>query len=232
MKDRLNDRMKLIIYGGVTAAVFVVSALLPLLFRGGGTAPPQSTGLSAGDRAGIFAAYWNGTDEDCKVSQTGEPKKDELEKCTARMDEISRLCLVDRSAGEVKSEGSEFFSVSRGEDEIRLCRMWIEVQGDWRSWLDVCFDADNGDMYYFYLSADCLTNPGKYSNVIPEDGIDADMIAAYLSQARGYELLHLSRDTADEIVTAIYNAEGSAVCMSIDFVCYKYAFIDVKICCV
>ena len=31
----MNDRMKLIIYGGVTAAVFVVSALVPLLFRGG-----------------------------------------------------------------------------------------------------------------------------------------------------------------------------------------------------
>ncbi|MCM1148958.1 MAG: hypothetical protein NC319_02570 [Butyricicoccus sp.] len=223
--------MKLIIYGGVTAAVFVVSALVPLLFRGGETAGPESTGLSAGDRAGIFAAYWNGVGEGFQVGQIGEPKNDELERCSARMDEISLMCLVDRSSGDVRSEGSEYVSVSRGEEEIRLCRMWLEVQGDWRSWLDVCFDMDTGDVYYFYLSADCLTNPGKYLTLIP-DGMDADRIAAHLSQERGYELLHLSRDGADEAVTAIYNAEGSAVCMSISCVCYTPALIDVKICCV
>ena len=231
MKDRLNDRMKLIIYGGVTAAVFVVSALLPLLFRGGETTGPQRAGLSEGDRAGIFAAYWNGVGEDCQVSRIGEMKNDELERCTARMDEISLMCLVDKSSGEVKSEGSEYISVSRGEDEIRLCRMWLEVQDGWRSWLDVCFDMDNGEVYYFYLSADCLTNPGKYLTLIP-DGMDADRIAAHLAQERGYELLHLSRDGADEGLTAIYNAEGSAVCMSVRCTCYKSAFIDVKICCV
>lgn len=227
----MNDRMKLIIYGGVTAAVFVVCALVPLLFRGGEAAGPQSTGLSAGDRAGIFAAYWNDVGEDWQVSRIGEPKKEELERCSARMDEISLRCLVDKSSGEVKSEGSEYVSVGRGEDEIRLCRMWLEVQDGWRSWLDVCFDMDTGDVYYFYLSADCLTNPEKYLTLIP-DGMDADRIAAHLSQERGYELLHLSRDSADEVLTAIYNAEGSAVCMSISCVCYKSAFIDVKICCV
>ncbi len=227
----MNDRMKLIIYGGVTAAVFVVSALVPLLFRGGEAARPQKDGLSAGDRAAVFAAYWNGPDEDCQVSIIGEPKKDELERCSARMDEISLMCLADKSSGDVKSEGSEYVSVSRGGDEIRLCRMWLEVQDDWRSWLDVCFDMDTGDVYYFYLSADCLTNPGKYLTLIP-DGMDADRIAAHLAREKGYELLHLSRDDADEVVTAIYNAEGSAVCMSISCVCYKSALIDVKICCV
>ncbi len=232
MNDRLNDRMKVIIYGGVTAAVFVVCALVPLLFRGGDTAGPQSTGgLSAGDRAGIFAAYWNDVGEDWQVSPIGEPKKDELEFCSARMDEISLMCLADKSSGDVKSEGSEFVSVSRGEEEIRLCRMWLEVQGDWRSWLDVCFDMDNGDVYYFYLSADCLTNPGKYLTLIP-DGMDSDRIAAHLARERGYELLHLSRDSVDEVVTAIYNADGSAVCMSISCTCYKSALIDVKIYCV
>lgn len=227
----MNERMKLIIYGGVTAAVFVVSALVPLLFRGGGSAGMQGTGLSEGDRAAVFAAYWNGAGEDCQVSRIGEPKKDELERCSARMDGISLLCLVDKGSGEVKSEGSEYVSVSRGEEEIRLCRMWLEVQGDWRSWLDVCFDMDTGDVYYFYLSADCLTDPGKYLTLIP-DGMDSDRMAAYLSQERGYELLHLSHDGLEDAVTAIYNAEGSAVCMSISCVCYKSAFIDVKFCCV
>lgn len=227
----MNDRMKLILYGGVTAAVFVVCALVPLLFRGGEAAGGQSDGLSAGDRAGLFAAYWNGVGEDWQASSIGEPEDDELERCLARMEEISRLCLVERGSGEVKAEGSGYFSVSRGGEEIRLCRMWLEVQDGWRSWLDVCFDMDSGDVYYFYLSADCLTDPGKYLTLIP-NGMDADSIAAHLSRERGYELLHLSRDEADEVVTAIYNAEGSAVCVSISCVCYKSAFIDVKICCV
>lgn len=229
----MNDRMKLIIYGGVTAAVFVVSALLPLLFRSGEAARPRDRGLSVGDRAEIFDAYWNGVGEDCQVKLISDPEKGALELCSARMEQISLLCLADKESGEVKSEGSEYISVSRGEDEIRLCRMWIELQSDWRSWLDLCFDMDNGDVYYFYLSAECLSNPGKYSELIP-DGMDAASIAEHLARQRGYELLHLNWENTDsaETATAIYTSEGSAVCMSISCFYYKSALIDVKICCV
>ena len=226
----MNDRMKLIIYGGVTTAVFVVCALVPLLFRGG-EARQRDTGLSAGERAEIFADYWNDGGVDCQVSAINDPNRRALELCAERMEQISSLCLVDKSSGQLKSEGSEYISVVRGEQEIRLCRMWLEVQSDWRSWLDVCFDMDNGDVYYFYLSAECVSNPDKYSVLIP-DGMDAESIAAHLARQRGYGLVDLNMDAdGSGPVTAIYASEGSIIYMSISCVCYKAALIDVKLCC-
>lgn len=231
----MNDRMKLIIYGGVTAAVFVVSALVPLLFRGGEAQAREreNAGLSPGSRAEIFDAYWNGGGEGCRVSLIDEPDSGALELCSARMSQISLLCLADKNSGQVKAEGSEYILVGRGEDEIRLCRTWMELQSDWRIWLDVCFDMDNGDVYYFYLSAECVSNPYKYSELIP-DGMDAGDIAEHIAQQRGYELMHLNREGggSNAAATAIYTSEGSAVCMSISCACYKTALIDVKICCV
>lgn len=227
----MNDKTKLIIYGGVTAAVFVVCALVPLLFRGG-EAGPMVTGLSAGERAEIFDAYWNDGGADCRVSTINRPDSGALELCSVRMEQISSACLVDKSEGQLKSEGSEYISVVRGEEEIRLCRMWLEVHGDWRSWLDVCFDMDNGDVYYFYLSAECVSNPGKYSELLPE-AMDAQSIAGHLAQQRDYELMHLNMEPGDsDAVTAIYTGDGSAICMRISCVCYRTVLIDVKICCV
>ncbi len=227
----MNDKMKLVIYGGVTAAVFVVSALVPLLFRGG-EVKARGAGLSPGARAEIFDAYWNGGGEDCRVSLIDDPDGSALELCSARMNQISLLCLADKSSGQVKSEGSEYILVGRGGDEIRLCRMWMELQSDWRTWLDVCFDMDNGDVYYFYLSAECVSNPYKYYELIP-DGMDAGSIAEHIAQQRGYELTHLNWEgDSNASATAIYTSNGSAVCMSISCSCYKTALIDVKICCV
>lgn len=227
----MNDRVKLFIYGGVTAAVFVVAALVPLLFRGGGETPSE-TGLSPGARAEIFAAYWNAGGGDCRVSLIGKPGGDELERCSTRMNQISMLCLADKNTGQVKSEGSEYISVGMGDDEIRLCRAWMELQSDWRTWLDVCFDMDSGDVYYFYLSAECVSNREKYSGLIPDD-MDAESIAELLAQQRDYELMHLNWEGGDSnSATAIYTAEGSAVCMSISSTYYKTALIDVRICCV
>lgn len=227
----MNDRLKLIIYGSVTAAVFIVCALVPLLFIGGETRP-RVTELSVGERAEIFGAYWNDGGVDCRVSAINRPDSGALELCARRMEQISSLCLVDKGSGQLKSEGSEYISVVKGDDEIRLCRMWLEVQSDWRSWLDVCFDMDNGDVYYFYLSAECVSNPGKYSGVIP-DRMDAESIAGHMAQQRGYGLVDLNMDVDDSgSLTAIYTGEGSIVCMKISCVCYRTALIDVKLCCI
>lgn len=227
----MNDRMKMIIYGGVTAAVFVVCALVPLLFRGE-EGRPKDTELSVGERAEIFGDYWNDAGVDCRVSTINNPDRNALELCSARMEQISSLCLVDKSSGQVRSEGSEYISVSKGENEIRLCRMWLEVQSDWRSWLDVCFDMDNGDVYYFYLSAECVSDPGKYSSLLP-DGMDAQSIAGHIAWQRGYKLVDVNMDVDDSgSVIAIYTGEDSIVCMRISCICYKSALIDVKVCCV
>ena len=226
----LNERTKLIIYGGVTAAVFVVCALVPLLFLG--EAKQNGTELSVGERAEIFGNYWNDGGVDCLVSSISKPDSGALELCAARMEQISSMCLVDKSSGQLKAEGSEYISVVKEDKEIRLCRMWLEVQGDWRSWLDVCFDMDNGDVYYFYLSAECVSNPGKYSGLLP-DGMDAESLAGRIAQQTGYKLVDVNMDAGGSgPVTAIYSGGNSIVCMLISCTCYKSALIDIKLCCV
>lgn len=227
----MNDKIKLIIYGSVAAAMFLLAALLPLAFRGGSVEAREP--LSVGQRASIFSEYWwNEDSSNCQVERISDLGRTQREFCFERMEQVKELCFVDAQQGQIKSEGSEYISVTTEAGEIRLCRSWLECQGDWRNWIDVCFDIDSGDIYYFYISSECVSNPNKYSDAVPEP-LDAERVAGYIADRRSYELMHLDwSGNASDSAMVIYNSAGSAVCMQISCIYYESTLIDLKICCV
>jgi hypothetical protein len=224
--------MKLIICGGVTAAIFLLAALLPLGFRGGDTG--NETSLSAGERVSIFSAYWNGGGENCTVENLSKLSSTEQDYCTARMSEVTARCLIDTANGLISSQGEEYLKIENNTGAIRLCRMWLELQGDWRSWIDMCFDMDSGEIYYFYLSTECVSTPEKYSKYssILSDELDTEYVAEYIAAERDIRLLHTDWDgDPAHSASAIYTVSGSTVYMEISCIYYD-ALLDIKFCCV
>ena len=140
---RAADR-QLLVYGGAALLVFLLSALLPLLFR---KAPEEVLSpLNRSERAALFSAYWNGGDESIKEPLT--PSAETETRCRERMRQLTDICFQDEQDWTVESEGSEYFTLSGEGGEARLCRSWLQCQGDWRNWLDVCFDAESGELYF------------------------------------------------------------------------------------
>lgn len=224
-----DERTRLII-SAAAAAVFLVAALLiPLAFRGG----RQEVQTDArGARAELFAAYWSGEREGLEVLGGESIAKKYAPDCEERINAIISDCTFDKNELLTQSEGHEYLTVRRGEDEVTLCRFWRQYQGDWRNWLDVCFDADTGDVYYLYLSSECVKNRPEYAMSMPA-GLDAGYVADRLAEREGSRLLssEWSGSSADPL-TAIYSVDGSAIKMSISCIYYESTLIDIKLVCI
>ena len=227
-----DDRLTLTFYASVMGVVFLLAALLPLAFRTGGSEVVDSGGTGTGERAAIFSAYWNDGARGCTVRSIPGPEKKDIDACTQRMSEIVDRCVIDAQRAAAGSAGSEYVSVTNDAGTIRICRMWMEFQGDWNNWIDACFDMDTGEVYYLYVSSKCISNAETYLDALPE-GFNTQTAAEQIAEERGCELVKVvwSGKTGDT-ATAVFLDGGSAVCMELTCTYYQSSLLDVKLCCV
>lgn len=225
----MTDKLKLIIAASAAAMLVLLAMLIPLAFRGSGESLEQAADL--GRRAALFAEYWNSSGE-VSWKKIEEPTKAQERVGSELMEELVQSYVPDKRLVDTAPGGREYVRVTDGTLSMELCRMWMSAQGDWQNWLDVCFDLDTGDIYYLYLSSECLFNGNEYLSS-PEGGLDAQMVAELAAERLGYELRYLvwSGETADT-ATAVYMSEGSSVCVEISCIYYEATLVDVKLCCV
>jgi len=219
-----SERTGLVIAASVTGALLLLAILLPLAFRRMPAPTEDPTGFTAEQRARLFADWWAGDAEASKPrsEKLSAPGEDTVERCEARMRELVKLWVPDQGLEETAPSGSDYTLVSGGGGAIRVCRMWLEIQGDWQNWLDVCFDADTGEIYYLYVSRSCLYNAERYSGDEPlSDRLVAERLAAELDGT----LRRVEPTTGGTL--ALVSVEGGTVLYSLSCVSYD-RLIDVK----
>ena len=231
--ERVNlqsDRAKLLASIGAVALVLIVAMLLPLAFR---TSPAgderPAAGMTLEQRSLMFAQYWNeGAEAGGFTVEKPDPVPRKMkETCETVMRTLIARSIDDKALEDLSPTGSEYTIVSDGEGrELHLCRMWLEKRGDWQNWLDVCIDADTGELYYYYLSRACLTNRKLYPQ---SDAPDAAQIAEMLATDNGWTLRYLA-DEPDGAAAALYSTPGGTLCYTVSSRIYD-ALVDVKLSC-
>ncbi len=224
-----GERTQLLLSVAGVAVVVIAAMLLPLAFRasGGGDAPAEEMTLE--ERTQLFSLYWNRGAEDngLTVTKPDPVPRRMKDTCETVMHTLIARSIDDQGLEDLTPTGSEYTVVTDGEGrELHLCRMWMEKRGDWQNWMDVCFDADTGELYYYYLSRECLTNRRLYRR---EEIPDAKVLAEKLAEEKGWTLRYLT-EGADGTAAAVCSTPGGTVCFEISCRWYD-ALVDVKLCC-
>lgn len=226
--DRWDERSRLIAAATLTGAVLLFAMLFPLLFRQSAAPQPERGRTLLDVRADLFAQYWNAGDAAAalRVELTAPPDAQTAKRCEARMAEIVGACIVDRALENTVPTGQDYFSLSDGTHSVNICRMWLERKGDWRNWLDVCFDADSGEVYYLYLSCECLENHARYVGQMDAPARQLPALLAKLAQGE----IRFDADGAAETQTLVISGEDGTVCYRVGGVAYEQ-LIDLKVSC-
>ncbi len=226
LRDELSEKTKLIVYVSITIAVFITACLLPLAFAGRG----EDSGLyfDNGRRAAMFLSYQNGSkDISSKVLDSLSSADEKF--CGNRFSQLKSLCRIDGKSGKTITEGKEYIILSDGDNSMRLCRMWLQDEGDWTNWMDVYFDADTGFVYYLYVSSICLSNGDNYLTAL-EDGFNTKTVAGLIAQHTGAALKHFSwSGNAEDSAYAVTSIGGDTVCWTVNCTYYPATMLDVKI---
>ena len=151
----------------VTALVLVVCLLLPLLFRGDGTAEVDAgptTYMSAGERAELYRRY--AADEGLALTQLdGSSVGDaELVGCMRLVNSVMNLLVMDD--GSIRTDGpsgTNFYTLSDNGRSIRIMEYYREWTADWHNWFTIHVDLDTQEIYYLYYSANVQQNGGEYA---------------------------------------------------------------------
>jgi len=223
-----SDRAKLLLSFCGAALVLIAAMLLPLGFRTAPGTDRDPAAMTLEERTRMFADYWTGGAEagGYLVEKPDPVPRKMRETCETVARTLIARAIDDRALTDATPTGSEYTVVSDGTGrELKLCRMWLERRGDWQNWLDVCMDAETGEVYYFYLSRECLTNQRSYS--LPEQA-GAAQIAESLATENGWSLRHLAEESGGAV--AVYSSAGGTLCYTISSRLYD-ALIDVKITC-
>ena len=225
----LDETQKLRLGGAAVGLLLLGAILIPLAFRTLPEEPEETESPQEnGGAAAVFAEYWNMGQEDSGITvEKPTPSEKTVKFCEAQMRTLTDLCIDDRALDDPTPTGSEY-TVLRSPDgtEVPLCRMWLEARGDWQNWLDVCFDAATGELYYLYLSRECLTNQKKYPL---NSSVSAEEIADRLAQAYDWTLRFIGGDREKSAI-AVLDRDGETVCFQID--CKNFdTLTDIKICC-
>ena len=141
------------------------------------------------------------------------------------MRDLVELCVPDQGREETAPTGSDYTRVIGEAGAIRVCRMWLEAQGDWQNWMDVCFDADTGDIYYLYVSRSCLRNSERYRG---DEPLTARRVAERLALELDGTLRHFEETSTGAL--ALVSVPGGTVVYSLGCVSYN-RLIDVKVQC-
>ena len=217
--------------------LLTAALLLPLAFRSPTEVREGGAALSktpAETRSALFLAFWYGAEDSPdgaaavmeKVEKT-EPDAVTSAYCEGRMAALTAQCIDDRSLADPTPTGSEYTTVT-GKDgtEVHLCRMWLQARGDWQNWLDVCFDTDDGCIYYLYVSRERLTNGNLYTD---RTGPNWAATADALAKSAGGKLRHFSENASGG--TAVVDTGEGLLCYQITGA-YFDALVDVRINCV
>lgn len=68
---------------------------------------------------------------------------------------------------------------------FRILRFLLGWDTDWKNWIQVVFDADTGEIYFFYSSALCNKNHADYENLILP--VDPVQVAEALKPCLGFD---------------------------------------------
>lgn len=223
-RDSVSEKAKAYIYVGTALLVFAISCLLPLAFANSSDA----NSAVRGEKAAIFVKYMS-KDKAVRYKVNQKPTYAQTKYCESVFDEISSYCILDSASRKTLSEGVEFISLSHEGDELEICRMWQQDQGDWTNWIDVYFDAYTGDIFYLYVSSVCVYNNQKYHSALEGD-LDCRSIASALSKESGYELKVLSWSGKSEDTATAYTAlDGEALIWNINCNYHPTSILDIKI---
>lgn len=228
LRSPWDERKKLVTVGLTCAAGLIAALLLPLAFRAVPEEGRPGETLTLDEKAALFAAWWyDGGEPEIEVEHIEADENRAAVFCEERMEELTARCIDDREFRMVEAESGEEYVNIRGEaGTLRLCRMWLRASGDWQNWLDVCFDADTGLVYYLYLSRECLSNQNLYTRMA-EERPTARSVAEGL--AREYDgVLRRFLDDGAGGGTALITRAGGSICYTIGCVYYD-TFIDIRI---
>lgn len=230
LTERLDEGRQLLLTACVVGALLVAAALIPLLFRTAVPAPaPASYGSELEHRTALFTDFWaNGGEAAAEVASI-IPDREMETFCEDRMRTIVSRAVDDRAFTYTVPTGREYTRVSDGSGAtVKLCRMWLQSQGDWQNWVDACFDAETGRIYYLYVSRECLTNRSRYSGA--REGWDsAGAVARTLAAESGMTLRHFTGENRSG--TAVLEGEDGLLCYELQFAGYD-ALIDLRVVCV
>ena len=227
LKSPWDERKKLISTGLACAAGLIVALVLPLAFRAStGEKKPERT-LTLEEKAILFAAWWYDDSEvEIEVTHIEPEENDAAGFCAERMEALTARCINDRGFRMEGPSGEEYVNIEGETGTLRLCRMWLEASGDWQNWLDVCFDADTGLVYYLYLSRECLSNQNLYTLEAAERPT-AESVAGGLARESGGELRRFLDDGAGG-GAALITCDGGSICYTVGCVYYD-ALIDIRV---
>lgn len=229
----IDERMKLILSASAVGLVLIAAMLIPLAFRTSGTSADRDTARLTEQKAALFAEYWDGmTDtENVRAIKQEEIPLRQKEQCSKTAAALLSKCIRDLTLEEPPEPTGVEYTDLIGTDgtEVKLCRVWLEARGDWQNWLDACFDRETGELYYLYLSRECVSNPQAYETELAQ-AMTANTVAEALCDAYGWTLRFLSAEEGDS-GTAVFCTESGLLCCQIS--CRTYdMLIDVKFCCI
>ena len=231
MKKEMDERRQLQLTAVLMGLVLLAAILIPLAFR----VPPSPTaepedGPAEPDlehRAALFVEYWaHGLEGEAEV-ETLIPDREMETFCENVMRKIVAEGTVDQAWSYSMPTGREYVTVTDAGGEVKLCRMWVQERGDWQNWIDACFDAQSGRIYYLYVSRECLTNRALYGGPT-EDRDSAEAVARSLAEAGGDTLRMFSGDKRGG--TALIRCDGGQLCYEITWAWYD-ALVDIRILC-
>ena len=226
--ERWNEKMRMIVLAALTGAILLFAMLFPLAFRQKAEAEPVAEPLALDARSALFAAYWEaGEGQDGFLAETPFlPDKAFSARCDALMAEIISVCIADVKVTDLSPTGRDYITLTDGEADVNVCRMWLEREGDWRNWLDVCFDVDSGEIYYLYLSCEKLAEDAVYDGYVKT--LEAKLGELLQKQAQGtLRYRHVEGENAE---IAVISGSNGTVCYRIGGMIYD-KFIDVKLNC-
>lgn len=224
---RWDDRGKMLLAAALSGAVLLIAIFLPLAFLT--LQPDGNADADVEQKAAIFAAYWYAAEGENPVffENVSVPDRETVVRCEEKMKGIVSQWIYDASVEYSAPSGSEYTRLESGNGEMTLCRMWLETQGDWRNWLDVCFDAESGTLYYFYLSRECLRAQEIYGD---NSGLSAEVVAQRLAELLEGKVRYFSAPDESGTCTALISVPGGTLCYSINCRAYD-RLIDIRINC-
>ena len=164
----------------LAALVFLLfCAVLPLFFRNtaepspplpdGSTAPATFPLTELEDKAELYLKY-NGDTSGTAVKKTPlsfEDGSDFVQPCNELLENLFSYFVIDEAEYSVGEEGFNYFSLTDSTGAtIRVAERYKRWYGDWENWLRIAVDVDSLDIYYVYISCNCLENFEKYMDPV------------------------------------------------------------------
>lgn len=188
-----------------TSAVIFASAYMPKLFAE--RRPVESMRIeSRAERAALALKYINRPDRPADSGDTDnieieildvneleeQISKDVLEKILRQFEMLTSDLQAQPIDWSIYDEDIDIDGDLRRKDlavirddqgrSFRVLRFLLGWDTDWKNWIQVVFDADTADTYFFYSSALCRNNHEDYNSLIlPADPLQvAEQLKKYL----------------------------------------------------